>query len=265
MGRRNRPGARESAPRTQDDRTLICYGLHAVQAAIAKAPETLLEAWIREGSLSETLTRVETGIVALGVSLQRVSVDALDRLAGAGTHQGIVLRRRMPAPFDFDTWLETRVRPDDAALVLAIDQIQDPHNLGAALRLADATGVCGILLPRDRTAGLSPAVAKVASGALDTVPLVTVPNLVRALERLKEAGLWVVGACGEAQASLYHLDLARPLVWVIGGEGDGLRRLTRETCDYLARIPMRGSVESLNLGTATAVCLFETLRQRGVT
>ena len=148
-------------------------------------------------------------------------------------------------------------------LVLVVDQLQDPQNLGAVLRLADATGVSGIILTKDRSAGITPAVAKVASGALDTVPLVFVTNLARTLEALKEAGVWLVGASGEASESLYMLDLNRPLAWIIGAEGAGLRRLTRESCDWLARIPLKGTVESLNLGTATAVCLFETLRQRG--
>lgn len=249
---------------TPDARGLLCYGLHAVNAVLEQAPTSVLECWMREGALSDALTDLLGRAGRAGLNVQRVPVATLDRLAGAGTHQGVVVRRRAPAALSFEDWLELRIKPNPAPLVLAIDQVQDPHNLGAALRLADAAGAQGILVTRDRSVGLTATVAKVASGALDTVPLIAVTNLVRALESLKAAGLWVVGASGEAPDTLFDLDLARPLVWVIGGEGAGLRRLTRETCDYLARIPMRGTVESLNLGTAAAVCLFETLRQRGV-
>ena len=246
-----------------DARGLFCYGLHAVHAVLARSPTSVLECWMREGVLSEGLAELLERAGAAGLSVQRVPVATLDRLAGSGTHQGVIVRRRPPPALTFEHWFEERIKPNPCPLVLAIDQIQDPHNLGAALRLADAAGVQGILITRDRSVGLTPVVAKVASGALDTVPLIQVTNLVRALEALKAAGLWVVGASGEARETLFELDLARPLVWVIGGEGAGLRRLTRETCDYLARIPMRGTVESLNLGTAAAVCLFETLRQQG--
>ena len=248
---------------TPEARGLFCYGLHAVNAVLTQAPTAVLECWMRDGALSEGLAALFERAGTAGLSVQRVPVATLDRLAGSGTHQGVVVRRRAPTALDFEDWLEQHIKPNPIPLVLAIDQIQDPHNLGAALRLADAAGVQGILITRDRSVGLTSVVAKVASGALDTVPLITVTNLVRALESLKAAGLWVVGASGEARDSLFELDLARPLVWVIGGEGAGLRRLTRESCDYLARIPMRGSVESLNLGTAAAVCLFETLRQQG--
>ena len=147
-------------------------------------------------------------------------------------------------------------------MLLAIDHPQDPHNLGACLRVADGAGVDAVIIPRDRSVGLTAVVAKVASGAADSVPLVQVGNLVRALESLKEDGLWVVGATGESELDIYRVDLKVPLVMVLGAEGPGLRRLTRESCDLLAHIPMLGTVESLNLSTAAAVCLFEARRQR---
>ncbi len=246
-----------------DSRTLLTYGLHAVEAAFRHAPEAILECWIRLGTVQPELEQLVARATALGVRAQRVGGEALERIAGAPGHQGVVIRRRPPRVWAFDEWLATHVIGAALPLVLVVDQLQDPQNLGAVLRLADATGVSGIILTKDRSAGITPAVAKVASGALDTVPLVFVTNLARTLEALKEAGVWLVGASGEASESLYMLDLNRPLAWIIGAEGAGLRRLTRESCDWLARIPLKGTVESLNLGTATAVCLFETLRQRG--
>ncbi|MGD9601078.1 MAG: 23S rRNA (guanosine(2251)-2'-O)-methyltransferase RlmB [Gammaproteobacteria bacterium] len=246
-----------------DARTLTCCGVHAVLAAFRHAPTSVLECWLRQGSAQSDLERIAGLAAAAGVPVQRVPAETLDRLAGGAVHQGAVIRRRPPPLRDFDTWLEG-LAAVSCPLVLVVDQLQDPQNLGALLRLADAAGVHGLVVTRDRSVGLTPAVAKVASGALDSVPIVSVTNLVRAIDGLKRAGLWVVGAAGEATASLFELDLARPLAWVVGAEGAGLRRLTRESCDWLARIPMQGSVESLNLGTATAVCLFETLRQRGI-
>ncbi|MEN9728294.1 MAG: hypothetical protein RL434_2660 [Pseudomonadota bacterium] len=247
-----------------DNRTLTVFGLHAVESALRHAPSSILECFIRQGGGHTAAEALLEQATRAGVRVQRVAGETLDKLAGGGNHQGVLIRRRPPAALVFEQWLDEVVRPHPLPLVLVVDQIQDPHNLGAALRLADAVGAQGVVLTRDNSVGLTPAVAKVASGALDTVPLVQVTNLVRALAALKEAGLWVVGAAGGAGDSLFELDLNRPLAWVMGAEGSGLRRLTRESCDYLARIPMRGTVDSLNLGTAAAVCLFETLRQRGI-
>lgn len=246
-----------------EHKTLLAYGMHAVTAAFAHAPAAVLECWVKQGGRDAELAHIERLAGQAGVRVQRVTGDALDRLAGGAAHQGVVIRRRPPPLLELDSWLESLARVS-LPLVLVVDQLQDPQNLGALLRLADATGVHGLVMTRDRSTGITPAVAKVASGALDTVPLVAVTNLARALEALKQAGLWLVGAAGEASDSLYALDLNRPLAWVIGAEGAGLRRLTRESCDWLARIPMQGTVESLNVSTATAVCLFETRRQRGV-
>ena len=146
--------------------------------------------------------------------------------------------------------------------MLVLDGVQDPHNLGACLRVADAMGAHAVVVPKDRAAGLNATVRKVASGAAETVPLVTVTNLARSLREIKEAGIWVVGAAGEAQSDLFTAKLDGPIAWVLGAEGEGLRRLTRETCDQLVRIPMFGSVESLNVSVASGICLYETRRQR---
>jgi 23S rRNA (guanosine2251-2'-O)-methyltransferase len=152
---------------------------------------------------------------------------------------------------------------DENALILVLDGVQDPHNLGACLRVADAAGAHAVVAPKDRAVGLNATAIKVASGAADTVPYITVTNLARALREMQEAGVWVVGADGEADKTIHDIDQKVPVAWVLGAEGDGLRRLTRDTCDALARIPMHGSVESLNVSVASGICLFEARRQRG--
>ena len=244
--------------------TLIIYGVHAALACLTHAPTQVLEVWIRGDARNPELERVSAQAAQHRIQVQRASTVTLDKLAGQMPHQGVVLRRRAPAPLALEEFLERGFKVPAEALVIVLDQIQDPHNLGAALRLADAVGADAVVVTKDRAVAVTSAVAKVASGALDTVPLVAVTNLARALAQLKAAGLWVVGATHDAPESLYALDLQRPLAWVIGGEGQGLRRLTRESCDLLCRLPMRGQVASLNLGTAAAVCLYETLRQRGI-
>ncbi|MSR14692.1 MAG: 23S rRNA (guanosine(2251)-2'-O)-methyltransferase RlmB [Gammaproteobacteria bacterium] len=244
------------------DKTLVVYGLHTVRATFTHASTDVLEAWIKQDASHPELVELTALARTVGVRMQSVGGGALDKLAGSPQHQGIVVRRRTPKLRELADFLDIQPNPARPALLLAIDQLQDPHNLGAALRVADATGVDAVIVTKDRSVGITSAVAKVASGALDTVPLVGVTNLARALADMKAAGVWAVGASHEATMSVYELDLQRPLVWVLGGEGTGLRRLTRDTCDYLARIPMQGTVGSLNLGTAAAVCLFETGRQR---
>jgi 23S rRNA (guanosine2251-2'-O)-methyltransferase len=246
-----------------DAKTLLLYGVHAVGATFAQAPTAVLECWLKQGAEQPELAHLAGLAQQLGVRVQRVTGDALDRLAESTAHQGVVIRRRPPRQWGLDEWLTDTLARTALPLALMIDQLQDPHNLGAVLRVADAAGAHGVILTKDRSVGVTAAVAKVASGALDTVPIVIVTNLARAMETLKKAGFWLVGASAEASDTLYAIDLRRPLAWVIGAEGSGLRRLTRESCDLLAKIPMYGTVGSLNLSTAAAVCLFETLRQRG--
>jgi 23S rRNA (guanosine2251-2'-O)-methyltransferase len=243
------------------ERTLLVFGLHACAATLTRAAHEVLELWIRRDAGAD-LQAMADQASALGLVVQRVPALTLDRLSESGVHQGIVLRRRAPASLEFNELRAQLVGRTAPPLLLAIDHPQDPHNLGACLRVADGAGVDAVIIPRDRSVGLTAVVAKVASGAADSVPLVQVGNLVRTLEILKEDGLWVVGATGETELDIYRVDLKVPLVMVLGAEGPGLRRLTRETCDLLAHIPMLGTVESLNLSTAAAVCLFEARRQR---
>jgi 23S rRNA (guanosine2251-2'-O)-methyltransferase len=202
---------------------------------------------------------------ARGIPVHRLSGRELDRLLPGVRHQGVIAaiepqetedrqERDLPA---FLEGLET------PAFLLVLDGVQDPHNLGACLRTADAAGVHAVIVPRDRAAGITPVVRKVASGAAETVPLFRVTNLARCLRALKQAGVWIHGASDDAGSTLYETDLRGPLAIVLGGEGKGLRRLTRELCDFLVAIPMAGRVESLNVSVAAGVLLFEARRQRG--
>ena len=194
--------------------------------------------------------------------LEAMEGEDLARVAPGLNHQGALAWVRIPASrgeADLDILLDAL---DVPAFLLVLDEVQDPHNLGACLRSADAAGVLAVIAPRDNAAGLTPTVAKVASGAAQSVPYIQVTNLARTLDALKARGVWLVGLAGEAQTDLYGLDLKGPLALVLGGEGRGLRRLTRERCDFLACLPMRGRVESLNVSVATGICLYEALRQR---
>jgi 23S rRNA (guanosine2251-2'-O)-methyltransferase len=192
-----------------------------------------------------------------------VPVDAtrLDGLAGSGHHQGVVARVAADArrAADLDSVLAGLQEP---ALLLLLDGVTDPHNLGACLRVADGMGAHAVIVPKDRSAGLTPTVAKVASGAAETVPLIPVTNLTRTIESLQQREIWVLGADAAGEHSLLDASLTGPLAWVLGAEGSGLRRLTRERCDGLVRIPMFGQVESLNVSVAAGLCLYETRRQR---
>lgn len=258
---RRRAGGTE-APRAEARGTLLVWGLHACRAVLARAGADVLEMWLREDTAHGELAALADTAVALGLRPQRVPAATLDRLSEGAVHQGVVLRRRAPQPLDLAGLRARLAERRGTPLVLALDHPQDPHNLGACLRVADGAGADALLLPKDRSVGLTAVAAKVASGAADAVPIATVPNLVQALESLKQDGLWVVGATDDAPGSLYAADLRIPLVLVLGAESEGLRRLTRASCDLLVSIPMAGSVSSLNLSTAAAVCLFEARRQR---
>ncbi len=242
----------------------IIYGIHAVTAAL-KQPRKLAEILVAEGHRPGP--RVAT-LLALSkerhVRVVRVAPDELERLSGGERHQGVVARLKgasaggAPA-VDLVSLIQALDRP---AFMLVLDGVQDPHNLGACLRSADAAGVDAVVVPKDKAAGLTPVVRKVACGAAESVPFYQVTNLARTLRELQELGVWLVGAAGEAEVSLYQADLKGSLALVMGAEGKGLRRLTREHCDFLIKIPMVGSVESLNVSVAAGICLFEAVRQR---
>jgi 23S rRNA (guanosine2251-2'-O)-methyltransferase len=194
------------------------------------------------------------------VKVIEADAQRLHQIAGEIPHQGVVATCAPVTAQRLDDLLD---RVSQTTLLLLLDGVTDPRNLGACLRTADAAGADAVIVPRDRSATLTPVVAKAAAGAADTIPLIAVTNLARAMSDLKEAGVWIAGASGEADRTLYELDLNGPIAWVLGAEGEGLRRLTRERCDWLVRIPMAGHIESLNVSVAAGICLFETRRQRG--
>ncbi len=238
------------------------FGVHAVRAALKYDPAHVVEAWLERERRDKRMARVRDELRRAGVTTHLVKRQELDALTGGGVHQGVVISYRGPAPRDQEDLEVVLEALDEDPFLLVLDQVQDPHNLGACLRTADAAGVHAVIAPRDRAVGLTPTVHKVASGATGSVPFFQVTNLARCLDALKQRGIWLVGAAGEAEQSLYDLDLGGPLAVVMGAEGEGLRRLTREACDFLAHIPMTGKVESLNVSVATGVLLYEAVRQR---
>lgn len=238
------------------------YGWHAVQAAIERAGDRIDSLWLAEGRRGPRLKSLLKAAQAALIEPKYVPRIELDRLAEGMPHQGVVADYRpltASVAVDLDEFLMRLTSP---AFLLVLDGVQDPHNLGACLRSADAAGAQALIVPRDNAVAVTATVRKVASGAAESVPVFPVVNLARVLKQLREAGIWVVGANAEADKSLYEVDLSGPLALVLGGEGEGLRRLTRESCDVLAAIPMAGSVASLNVSAAAAVCLYEALRQR---
>lgn len=237
------------------------YGLHAVQALLARRPDRIVAVRLAESRDDPRVRRIEELARQHGVSVQRVDSRALKHLLGDVAHQGVVADVRPLPPWTEDDLLEALTRVT-APLLLALDGVQDPHNLGACLRTADACGALAVIVPKDRAAQLTPTVRKVAAGAAETTPVVAVTNLVRSLKLLKDAGIWIVGADADAPKLAQELDLRGPLTLVLGAEGSGLRRLTRETCDAIVRLPQLGSVESLNVSVATGMLLYEAVRQR---
>jgi len=240
-------------------KTTLIGGFHAVLAALEDAHDKPFEILLAESRQDQRAREVQRLAAALGVRVRVVSRSELDVKAPGLRHQG-VLAQVPEKPFDAEDLLYRAAEPQH--LLLALDGVQDPHNLGACLRTAEAVGVNAVIVPKDRSAGLTAVARKAAAGAAERVPVVAVTNLVRTLQRLKSHGYWVTGLAGEADADVFDADLTGPTVLVMGAEGEGLRRLTRETCDRLVRIPMQGKAESLNVSAAAAVCLYEAWRQR---
>lgn len=238
------------------------YGLHAVRFMLARHPERVLRVQLAAQRHDPQARLIEELARSHARPLERVAAGALRARLGEVAHQGVAAEVS-PLPAWSEDELLAALAGAKTPLLLALDGVQDPHNLGACLRSADACGALAVVVPRDRAASLTPAARKVAAGAAETTPVVTVTNLARALRLLKDAGLWIVGADATAQRSAEAADLRRPTVLVLGGEGSGLRQLTRQTCDLLVRLPQRGSVESLNVSVAAGMLLYEALRQRG--
>ena len=238
------------------------YGIHAVQAVLANAPERLIEVYVLKGREDKRLQPLLNELHNVGVSVQFLNRQTLDKKADGEVHQGSIARVQ-PAKELNENDLDQILQHQQNPLLLVLDGITDPHNLGACLRTADAAGVCAVIMPKDKSAQLTSIARKVACGAAENVPLIRVTNLARTLRLLQqEYNVWVVGTAGEATESLYQTKLSGALALVMGAEGEGMRRLTREDCDQLISIPMAGSVSSLNVSVATGVCLFEIVRQR---
>ncbi|MBU0807857.1 MAG: 23S rRNA (guanosine(2251)-2'-O)-methyltransferase RlmB [Gammaproteobacteria bacterium] len=237
------------------------YGVHAVEALLRHHPKRVKQIWLAEGRNDP---RVQV-LLALAAD-SRVAVGQCERREMdswvEGVHQGVVADVSPSQVWGEAMLDELLDRTEGAPLLLVLDGVTDPHNLGACLRTADAAGALAVIVPKDKSATLNATVRKVACGAAEVIPLVAVTNLARSLEKLQQRGLWVVGTAGEAEMELYEHDLTGPTVLIMGAEGKGMRRLTREHCDYLVKLPMAGSVSSLNVSVATGVCLFEALRQR---
>jgi 23S rRNA (guanosine2251-2'-O)-methyltransferase len=239
----------------------IVFGLHAVRTLLQQHPERVSLVIVQKSRDDARLSEITRLAQAANVKVSTRDVQELDRLASGERHQGVCVQMRSAGVLG-EGALDDLLEKVKAPLLLVLDGVQDPHNLGACLRTADAAGVAAVIVPRDRAAGLSPVVRKVASGAAETVPLIQVVNLARTLRWLKEREIWIVGTDDEAPKSLFETSLTGPLALVLGAEGQGLRRLTKENCDALISIPMKGVVESLNVSVATGVVLYEALRQR---
>lgn len=246
----------------------VVYGMHAVDALLRRQPRAVRVLRVQAGRTDRRLSALLELAANQGVSVQRVPRAELDQ-AAAGRHQGVVaeLLSEVEAPasvaLDSEAALWQHLDAlDHPALLLVLDGVTDPHNLGACLRSADAAGVDAVIIPKDKSASITPVVRKVACGAAETVPLLVATNLARVLAGLRDRGVWLYGAAGEAEQSLYAQDLRGAVALVLGAEGSGLRRLTREHCDLLVHLPMAGGVSSLNVSVAAGVCLFEAVRQR---
>ncbi|UTZ35862.1 23S rRNA (guanosine(2251)-2'-O)-methyltransferase RlmB [Vibrio campbellii] len=237
------------------------YGIHAVKAVLEREPERFIEAYVLKGRLDDRLMPILNDLQVCGVSIQQMTRKTLDDKANGANHQGIIARVKAAKQLN-ENDIDGILAQHESPLLLVLDGVTDPHNLGACLRNADAAGAAAIIVPKDRSAPMNATVSKVACGAAEVVPLIRVTNLARTMRTLQEQGIWFVGTAGEATHDIYQAKLTGPLAIVMGAEGDGMRRLTRETCDDLIKIPMAGSVSSLNVSVASGICLFEAVRQR---
>lgn len=237
------------------------FGWHAVEAVLKREPERLQQVWIQTGRQDKRVKSITDTLDSLGVRWKVVHRRELDERV-SGVHQGIVAAVSESREWTEDDLLAQMAGSDKPPFLLVLDGVTDPHNLGACMRTADAVGVQAVIVPKDKSASLTPVARKVACGAAETVPFVRVTNLARFLRSLQDQGVWLIGTAGEAKATLYQADFKGPVALVMGAEGKGMRRLTREHCDQLINIPMLGHVDSLNVSVATGVCLYEALRQR---
>lgn len=239
------------------------YGIHALESVVQREPERLIELFVLKGRDDDRLLNIINQARRFGIAVQFCQRKTLDDKVNGEQHQGVVARAKPGKQYnenDLDQIVESQEHP----FLLILDGVTDPHNLGACLRTAEAAGAHAVVVPKDKSAALTPTVRKVASGAADVIPLVQVTNLARTLRDLQQAGVWIIGTAGEAKQNLYDCKLSGPIALVMGAEGKGMRRLTREHCDELIKLPMAGTVTSLNVSVATGVCMFEIVRQRAI-
>jgi 23S rRNA (guanosine2251-2'-O)-methyltransferase len=238
------------------------YGIHALESVIEREPERLIELFVLKGKDEKSVHTLINQARRFGASIQFCQRKTLDEKADSEQHQGLVARVKPGKTYN-DNDLAAIVAANAKPFLLVLDGVTDPHNLGACLRTADGAGVHAVIVPKDNSASLTPVVRKVACGAAEVVPLVQVTNLARTLRDLQGMGVWIIGTAGEADKNIYECELSGPMALVMGAEDKGMRRLTREHCDELIKLPMAGSVSSLNVSGATGVCLYEIVRQRG--
>lgn len=243
----------------------LVFGIHAVNALLENSPERFIEMWLLKGREDERFLPITNLARKYGISTQMVQRRVLDDKSEGEQHQGVVARvipGKILTEHDLDDIISLAEQREIPPFLLILDGVTDPHNLGACLRNADAAGVQAIIVPKDNAAKLTATVRKVAVGAAEYVPLIQVTNLSRTMKHLQQRGVWLVGTAGETDTCLYDVKLSGPMALVMGAEGKGMRRLTRENCDQLVKLPMAGSVSSLNVSVATGICLFEIVRQR---
>ncbi|QQD22472.1 23S rRNA (guanosine(2251)-2'-O)-methyltransferase RlmB [Oceanospirillaceae bacterium ASx5O] len=238
------------------------YGLHAVTTLLQRNPEQVIELWIMQGRHDARMQRVLELAQEQQLDVREADKGLMNQKADEGNHQGVIAWRK-PVQHKTEKHLPDILDAiSGTPLILILDGVTDPHNLGACLRTADAAGVQLVIAPKDKSAPLNATAAKVACGAAEAVPYIQVTNLARTMKELQQRGIWIVGTAGEAEHSIYQQDMKGPMALVMGAEGSGMRRLTREHCDYLVNIPMAGEVSSVNVSVATGICLFEAVRQR---
>lgn len=240
----------------------LVFGFHAIHTILQHKPERIRLLQVQEGLREQHLTALLNGAKQQGISIEKVKKTTLDKLSNNAVHQGLIAHCQAVQALDEVALNQLLDELDRPPLLLFLDGIQDPHNLGACLRTALAAGVHAVVTPRDKSCGLTPIVHKVAAGAAEILPFVQVTNLGRCMKELKQRGVWFVGAEMQGGQPLYDIDLSGAIAWVMGAEGRGLRDKTKQLCDYLAYIPMNAAVESLNVSVATGICLFETCRQQ---
>lgn len=243
----------------------LVFGIHAVKSLLKRSPERFIEIYLLKGREDERLVPIINQIRKYKIASHLVNRKVLDEKTKGEQHQGIVAKVTPGKTYsenDLEDILLQAESKGEHPFFLVLDGVTDPHNLGACLRNADAAGVQAIIVPKDNAARITPTVRKVAVGAADTVPLVQVTNLSRTLKQLQKLGVWVIGTAGETDDNIYDISLSGPMALVMGAEGKGMRRLTKETCDQLVKLPMAGSVSSLNVSVASGICLFEIVRQR---